>query len=100
MTKHSINKSQQFLKDRRVREFYKTMRLLCGPMRFKIIIVLNKHKDGLTVSELAETLGVSLSRVSHQLAILRKHKLVVAKKINRETVYKLANHRLQKIFYL
>ena len=53
---------------------------------------------GLTVTELAKILNMSVSRVSHQLRILREHNLVSAKKINRETLYTLANHRIKNYF--
>ena len=70
------------------------MRVCCGPMRFKVLTLLGSRREGFTVTELARVLQSSLSRVSHQLRILRKHKLVFAKGINRETIYRLSNGKI------
>ncbi len=71
-------------------------RVVCGPTRFKIIVLLNKNKSGLSVTELARALNSSVSRISHQLHILKKNEVVEFKKVNREVIYKLADHRVQK----
>lgn len=87
----------QKLSDKKLKESFKVIRLLCGPIRFKIVFLLKKNNRGLTVTEIAELLNASLSRISHQLRILKEHKLVSAKKINRKVLYTLKNHRIRKI---
>jgi DNA-binding transcriptional ArsR family regulator len=73
-----------------VKRAYKIIRALGSPTRFKIIIVLAQHRDGLTVSQIARILKFSLSRISHQLNILKLNRLIVAKRLNRDIRYKLA----------
>jgi DNA-binding transcriptional ArsR family regulator len=98
MTQQQLRRLKKLLSSKKTKESFKICRSLCGSMRFKIIFILNKQKSGLTVTEMAKILDVSLSRVSHQLRILKKYRLVLTKRINREVVYILANHRIQKIF--
>ncbi len=85
---------KNFILNKKALEVAKTIRVLCGPTRFKIVVLLRKHKGGLTVTELAHALNASLSRISHQLKILKKNNLVEGTGKNRETLYKLADHRL------
>ncbi len=82
--------------NKKVSDSYKILRVICGPMRFKIIVLLRQNKKGLNVTALGEALGASLSRISHQLSILKKHKLISGSGSNRETVYRLSDHRLRK----
>jgi DNA-binding transcriptional ArsR family regulator len=84
------------INDKKINESLKIMRALCGPMRFKIIYLLHKNKKGLSVTEIAEILHGSLSRISHQLSILKAHKMVRSSGQNRETIYKLGDHGLVK----
>ena len=78
------------------KKFLKTTQIWGGPTRFKIILLLGHHQQGLNVTELAEILNFSLSRISHQLRILRKNKFVTASGTNRETVYKVSDQFLVK----
>lgn len=73
------------------------IRVLCGPVRYKILALLSAHKPGLRVTDLASVLHASLSRVSHQLRILRKYDLVVASGTNRETLYTIKDGRVKKM---
>ncbi len=100
MAKQSLSRLSKFLASKEIKESLKILRVLCGPLRFKIVIALNESKKGLMVTELSRVLGSSLSLVSHQLRILKSHRLVVAKKKNREVIYSLANHRIRKILSL
>lgn len=90
----------QKIDSKKINASLKTIRVLCGPTRFKIICLLSQNSDGLNVTELARILNSSLSRVSHQLKILKKHKLIVGAGKNRETIYKLADHRLRKYLHI
>lgn len=65
----------------------KHVKVFCSQPRFKIMVALRHHPDGLTVSEIAEILEAPISRVSHQLAILRKRKFVKRRRNNRERIY-------------
>lgn len=98
LSARSLRKLKDLLNNKKTRESYKVLRVLCGPMRFKIALVLHEYKKGLTVTELSNILDASLSRVSHQLRILREYRLVSAKRENREVVYMVTNHRIRKFF--
>lgn len=87
------------MESRKARETLNTLRVLCGPMRFKIILALQyAGKDGLSTTDLARLFDTNLSRVSHQLAILKRHNLVESRKRNREQMYRLKDHRVHKLF--
>lgn len=98
MNDKELSGAKKLLANKRIEESFKICRIVCSPTRFKIIFLLKNYPSGLNVTELARILESSLSRISHQLHILRKHDLVVAKGENRETLYKLSDHRLKKFF--
>lgn len=66
--------------------------------RTKIISALEKSE--LCVDDIAETLSMSKSAVSHQLRILRQTKIVKFKKTGREVVYSLDDEHIFKIYAL
>ena len=81
-----------------VRHLYRTnyflnslrhIKAFCSQPRFKIMVALRTRPDGLTVSEISEILEAPISRVSHQLAILRKRQFVRRRRHNRERIYTL-----------
>ncbi|MFH1631621.1 MAG: helix-turn-helix domain-containing protein [bacterium] len=86
-----------FVKSAKVMRNMRLLRTVCGPIRFKVIALLKKHPEGLSVSQLAEILDSSLSKISHQLRPLREAKLIAVKHKNREVIYALANHRIEKL---
>lgn len=63
------------------------IKVFCSQPRFKIMTALRNRPEGLTVSEISEILEAPISRVSHQLAILRKRQFVRRRKHNRERIY-------------
>jgi len=71
-------------------------RAICAPTRFKLIALLRHYQKGLTVTQLAKMLRASLSRVSHQLRILKAHKLVEATSQNRKKIYKITKHNINR----
>lgn len=88
---------EDILRRKEVRQLLQTLRVLCGSMRFRILMTLKYlGQGGLTVTELALILNVSLSRISHQLKILKDYNLIVSKKIGGELRYSLADHRAEK----
>lgn len=81
-----------------VKETRHILRSLCGPMRFEITLILSKYPEGLTVSEIAELLHSSLSRISHQLRILKKDNLVGSTREGRNVTYRIAHEHVRKHF--
>lgn len=77
------------------KECFVVLRAISGPLRYRIVLLLSGARRGTTVTALADALGSSLSRVSHQLRILRQAKVVSATRRNREMVYVLDAARLR-----
>ncbi len=72
-----------------VTDAVEVFRLLAGPVRLRIMHALAHHE--LSVGDLARALSVSLSVASHQLALLRRMKLVAAREAGRLTFYRAAD---------
>jgi len=70
------------------------VKVFCSQPRFKIMAALRTKPEGLTVSEIAEILEAPISRVSHQLAILRQRQFVRRRRHNRERIYTLDRRRV------
>jgi DNA-binding transcriptional ArsR family regulator len=66
------------------------LRAIAGTVRYNILVLLAQSPDGLTVSELAQVFKFSVSRVSHQLRILRKYNLVTIERAGKSMVYRVA----------
>lgn len=64
--------------------------------RIKILSCL-KIKE-LCVNDIAETLNMTVSAVSHQLRILRNAKLVKSMKNGKEVIYQLDDEHISEIF--
>ena len=62
-------------------------KLLSNPVRLKMPKLL--EKSSLNVNQLANSLQLEQSAVSHQLAILRQHQLVVAQRQGKANFYHL-----------
>ena len=70
--------------------------LVGDPTRMKICWLLCKHPE-LSVGEIAETLGVSISVVSHSLGRLRKHNLVNTRRDYKQVFYSLSNTSFSRL---
>lgn len=88
--------ARKLINNPEAKRFLKITQVWGGSTRFKIILLLGYYKRGFTVTELAEILNSSLSRISHQLSILRKNKFVTASGTNREKIYKVSEQFLVK----
>lgn len=91
--RHSIHK---LFANKNVKETRHILRAPCGPMRFESTLILSKYHEGLAVGELAKLLGSSLSRVSHQLRILKKDKLVEDVREGRNVRYRIAHEHVRE----
>jgi len=70
--------------------------LVGDPTRMKICWLLCKHPE-LSVGEIAETLGVSVSVVSHSLGRLREHDLVNTRREYKQVFYSLSNTSFSRL---
>ena len=71
-------------------------KVLSDPTRIRILQVL--HDTRLCVCDIAETLGMTQSAISHQLRILRQARLVRAQREGRSIFYVLADDHVTTMF--
>lgn len=64
--------------------------------RLILISLLSKHE--LCVNDIAEILGMSQSRISHQLAILRQHDIVKTYRSGKSVIYTLTDNHIKDLF--
>ena len=69
-----------------LREATEVFRLLASPVRLSLMHAL--AHDELTVGDIAHALDLSLSVTSHQLALLRRTRLVASRDVGRRTYYR------------
>lgn len=69
---------------------------LSDPTRLNIVFVLLKYKQ-LSVGEIASKTNMSISAVSHQLALLRMRKLVTVKRDGVKNIYALCDDHVSKV---
>ena len=73
-----------------------TFKALADPTRVRIISILAQTE--LCVCDLAATLGMTQSAVSHQLRLMRKMRLVKNRKQGRMVYYSLDDEHIQDLF--
>ena len=73
-----------------------TFKALADPTRVRIISILNETE--LCVCDLAATLGMSQSAVSHQLRLMRQMRLVKNRKEGRMVYYALDDEHIRDLF--
>ena len=73
-------------------EFFK---MLGNPTRIRILLLLMEQDAN--VSDLAERLGMTQSAVSHQLNLLKSHKLVRRRREGKMIFYTLVDEHVQMI---
>jgi ArsR family transcriptional regulator len=69
--------------------------LLSDPTRLKIVIVLKKEE--LCVHEIADTIGLSISAVSHQLRLLKTAKMVKNRRNGKMIHYSLDDEHIEQL---
>lgn len=86
------------LDDDKVIDLSELFKMFGDSTRVKIInTLLNKE---MCVNDIANSINVSQSAVSHQLRILKSSKLVKYQKKGKEIYYSLADDHVEKIFRL
>lgn len=70
--------------------------LFGDPTRLSLIALLSNHR--LCVTDIAEILNLSQSRVSHQLQILRKHDIVTYYRQGKQVLYTLTDNHIKDLF--
>lgn len=64
----------------------------------RLILVSLLSDYELCVNDIAEILGMSQSRISHQLAILRQHDIVTTHRNGKSVVYTLTDNHIKDLF--
>lgn len=77
----------ELLPDSTVQQLADTFKILGDPTRIKILCVLSRQE--MCVCDLAETLQMGQSAISHQLRVLRSARLVKFRKDGKEAWYSL-----------
>ena len=81
--------------NRALEELREVLHAVSGRMRLKILYLLHREPE-LCVCDLADILGESVSAVSHQLRILRKHDLVKTRRGGKTIFYSLNEPIVQR----
>ena len=68
------------------------LKVVADPTRLRLLSALNIGE--LCVCDLAAVVGISESAVSHQLRLLRAHRLVTFRKVGRIAYYRLLDHHV------
>ena len=74
-----------------------TFAMLADPTRARIVHALSLAEE-LCVCDLALLLGVSQSAMSHQLRLLRDHRVVARRRAGRVAYYRLADDHIRHVF--
>lgn len=69
---------------------------LANPLRLRLLIALSR-RGPLSAGELQDIVGGEQSAVSHQLAALRRRRLVASRPDGRRRVYRLVDHHVAHI---
>ena len=93
IVKKVLNTMIQQEKIKKISDFFK---ILGDSTRAKIIAALDQNE--MCVCDIANVLQMTKSSVSHQLAILRKAKLVKYKKEGKTVYYSLSDNHVQEVF--
>lgn len=88
--------SKEQLQDHEVQELADLFKVFGDPTRVRILSALKE--DELNVSEIAEAVSMSPSATSHQLRILKAHRLVKYRKEGKAVYYSLDDEHVYAIF--
>ena len=76
-------------------EMSKLYKVIGDPTRLRILYILNGRE--LCVHEIVSTLSISQSLASHQLRVLKNHRLVKASRRKNEVVYSLIDEHVKML---
>ncbi len=89
----AVQKAKLTMPDERfVEEASALLKAVADPTRLRLLSALNTGE--LCVCDLAAVVGISESAVSHQLRLLRAHRLVTFRKEGRIAFYRLLDHHV------
>lgn len=94
--KRGVTVSIHKLSDQEVQKLADLFKVFGDPTRVRILSVLKNIE--LNVSEIAEAVSMSQSATSHQLRILKAHRLVKYRKEGKAVYYSLDDEHVHAIF--
>jgi DNA-binding transcriptional ArsR family regulator len=86
---------QEVFQDHTIQSLAELFGILADPTRLRIVTALQSSE--LAVSQIAITVGMSLSAVSHQLRLLKTMKLVKYRKQGKSVFYSLDDSHIEQL---
>lgn len=87
---------KHMLNEQDIDKMAETFKILADPTRVKILHAL-AHKE-LCVCDIAVTLDMKVSAVSHQLRLLKSARLVKQRREGKNVYYQLDDHHVEQLF--
>jgi ArsR family transcriptional regulator len=88
MADNEVKMLKKKISNPEVTKHFRLLRAISGSSRLKILYLLSQVSNpGLTITDISKILNASLSRISHQMRILKKSGLVNAEKQGRNVIY-------------
>lgn len=84
------------ISDRSIESLAELFKILGDPTRVRILMAL--EKSPLCVADIAETLSMSQSAISHQLRVLKQARLVRSQREGRSIVYAMDDDHVAVLF--
>lgn len=81
--------------EQRLDQLSQFFKLLSDPTRLKIVLALKLSE--LCVHEIAETVGISISAISHQLRLLKSSRVVKGKRSGKHIYYSLDDFHVEQL---
>lgn len=92
----AVAAARQVLTEAPVEELAETFKILGDPTRVRILLALSERE--LCVCDLGELFDVTPSAVSHQLRLLRAHRLVRCRREGKLAYYSLDDEHVRVLF--
>ena len=91
-----VNRVNSLLPDNRtIRDLSETFKILGDPTRLRIVFALSKEE--LCVCDLAATVNISVSAISHQLRLLKGMKIVAYRREGKMVYYSLDDNHVENL---
>ena len=74
------------------------LKAIAHPSRIAIVQLLEKNKNGFSVKEIHETLGMEQATASHHLGIMKDKGVLISKREGKNTYYFIKNELISKLF--
>ena len=94
--KDIIKIKENMLEGEKLLDLSELFKALGDPTRIKIIFIL--FKDEMCVCDIAESLNMTQSAISHQLRVLKQARLVKFRKEGKSVFYSLDDEHISQIF--